>query len=486
VEELAGIVLLAIPVLDRSSVPAEDAWDCHADGPSVVEDPVRLETRFARLGRDRIAYQTLGEGPLVLVNAPGSFSHAEVVFEDPAAMLYYRRLASFAKVIHFDRRGTGGSDPAPSDARPPWERYAQELTAVLDAAGAQQAAILAMFDVGPMAIWFAVTSPQRVAALILANTSARHLAADDYPIGIPPTVAEALRAAMEESWGTEELVRLLVPSRADDERFCRWYAKLQRATASPQTVQAFLHASYSVDARPLLPQVKAPTLVLHRREFGLVPIEHARYLAEHIGGARLVELPGADGPLVWETPELALDALQEFLTGTRGAAAPDRLLATVLFTDIVGSTQQAERLGDRRWRELLELHDQAARRWVEAFGGRLVKTTGDGILATFDSPARAIRCAAALVEDLGGLGIQLRAGLHTGEIELRNGDGGDIGGIAVHIAARVMAAAAPGEILVSRTVYDLVSGSGIRLRDRGTHRLKGVQGQWQLLAVTAP
>ena len=448
---------------------------------------MRLETRFARLGRDRIAYQTLGEGPPVLVNAPGSFSHADVVLEDPAAVLYYRRLAAFAKVVHFDRRGTGGSDPTPpSDARPPWERYAEELTAVLDAADVEQAAILAMFDVGPLAIWFAATNPHRVAALILANTSARHLAAADYPIGIPPQVAEALRAAMEEFWGTEELVRLLVPSRADDERFCRWYAKLQRATASPQTVQAFIQDSYSVDARPLLPRVKAPTLVLHRREFGLVPIEHGRYLAEHIGGARLVELPGADGPLVWETPELALDVIQEFLTGARRAVAPDRLLATVLFTDIVGSTQQAERLGDRRWRELLELHDQAARRWVEAFGGRLVKTTGDGILATFDSPARAIRCAAALAEDLGGLGIQLRAGLHTGEIELRNGDGGDVGGIAVHIAARVMAAAAPGEILVSRTVHDLVTGSGILLRDRGIHRLKGVQGQWQLLAVTAP
>jgi class 3 adenylate cyclase len=225
--------------------------------------------------------------------------------------------------------------------------------------------------------------------------------------------------------------------------------------------------------------------VLHRREFGLAPIEHGRYLAEHIGGARLVELPGADGPLVWETPELALDAIQEFLTGARGAAAPDRLLAAVLFTDIVGSTQQAGHLGDQRWREPLEPHDQA-RRWVEAFGGRLVKTTGDGILATFDSPARAIRCAVALAEDLGGLGIQLRAGLHTGEIELRNGDGRDVGGIAVHIAARVMAAAAPGEVLVSRTVHDLVSGSGIRLQDRGTHWLKGVQGQWQLLAVTAP
>jgi class 3 adenylate cyclase len=450
----------------------------------VVEGRVRLETRFARLGRDRIAYQTLGEGPLVLVNAPGSFSHADVVLEDPAAMLYYRRLASFAKVVHFDRRGTGGSDPTPpSDARPPWERYAEELTAVLDAAGVEQAAILAMFDVGPMAIGFAAANPDRTAALILANTSARHLAADDYPIGIPSAVAEALRAAMEEHWGTEELVRLLVPSRADDQRFCRWYAKLQRAIASPQTVQAFLHASYSVDARPLLPQVQAPTLVLHRRQFQLVPIEHGRYLAEHLRGARLVELPGADGPLVWETPELALDVIQEFLTGAHRTVEPDRLLATVLFTDIVGSTQQAGQLGDQRWRELLELHDQAARRWVETFGGRLVKSTGDGILATFDSPARAIRCAAALAEDLGELGIQLRAGLHTGEIELRHGD---VGGIGVHIAARVMAAAAPGEILVSRTVHDLVTGSGILLRDRGTHRLKGVQGQWQLLAVTAP
>jgi class 3 adenylate cyclase len=445
---------------------------------------VQLETRYARLGRDRIAYQTVGEGPLVLVNAPGSFSHADVVFEDPAAVLYYRRLASFAKVIHFDRRGTGGSDPTPADTRPPSELYVEELTAVLDAAGVERAAILAMFDVGPMAISFAATNPDRTTALILANTSARHLAADDYPIGIPPQVAETLRAAMEEHWGTEELVRWLVPSRADDQRFRRWHAKLQRAITSPQTVQAFIRASYTVDARPLLPQVQAPTLVLHRRHFGLVSIAHGRYLAERIPDAKLVELPGADGPLVWETPELALDAIEEFLTGVRREGEPERLLATVLFTDIVASTQHAGQLGDQRWRELLDLHDQTARRWVEAFRGRLVKSTGDGILATFDSPVRAIRCALALAEDLRGLGIQLRAGLHTGGIELR--DDGDVGGIGVHIAARVMAAAEPGEILVSRTVHDLVTGSGIALQDRGTHRLKGVQGDWQLLAVEGP
>jgi class 3 adenylate cyclase len=441
---------------------------------------VQLETRYARLGRDRIAYQTLGEGPLVLVNAPGSFSHADVVFEDPAAVLYYRRLASFARVIHFDRRGTGGSDPAPPDARPPEELYIEELTAVLDAAGVERAAILAMLDVGPMAISFAASNPERAAALILANTSARHLAADDYPIGIPPEVAETLRAAMEESWGTEELVRWLVPSRADDQRFRRWHAKLQRAITSPQTVQAFIRTSYTVDARPLLTKVRAPTLVLHRRRFQLVPIEHGRYLAAHIPGAKLVELPGADGPLVWETAELALDAIEEFLTGVRRAVGPERLLATVLFTDIVASTHQATRVGDRRWRELLDLHDQAARRWVEAFGGRLVKTTGDGILATFDSPLRAIRCSVALAEDLRELDIQIRAGLHTGEIELRDGD---VGGIGVHIAARVMAQAEPGEVLVSRTVHDLLAGSDITLQDRGTHRLKGVQGDWQLLAV---
>jgi hypothetical protein len=232
-----------------------------------------------------------------------------------------------------------------------------------------------------------------------------------------------------------------VPSRADDDRFRRGHAKLQRAITSPQTVQAFLHASYAVDARPMLPQVQARTLVLHRRQFGLMPIEHGRYLAEHIPGAKLAELPGADGPLVWETHDLALGAIEEFLTGVRRAVEPERMLATVLFTDIVGSTQRAGQLGDQRWREVLEVHDQMARRWAEMFGGRLVKTTGDGILATFDSPMRAIRCAVALTEDVRGLGIEIRAGLHTGEIELRDQD---VGGIGVHIAARVMTAAGHG------------------------------------------
>jgi len=235
------------------------------------------------------------------------------------------------------------------------------------------------------------------------------------------------------------------------------------------------------DVRPVLPLVQVPTLVLHRRDFGLVPIAHGRYLAEHIAGARLVELPGSDVDLTWETPELALDAIQEFLTGVRRSAEPNRVLATVLFTDIAASTEQAARLGDRRWRELLEVHDELARRLVEQFGGQLVKTTGDGILATFDGPGRAIRCAAALRDELAGIDLQIRAGLHTGEIELR---GGDVGGIAVHIAARVMAAAAPGEILTSSTVRDLVVGSDIAMTDRGPHHLKGVDGTWQLFTAS--
>ena len=273
---------------------------------------------------------------------------------------------------------------------------------------------------------------------------------------------------------------MLAPSRAGDPRFLHWFAKWQRASASPKVAQMFLRAMAEIDVRSVLPLVQAPALILHRREFGLVPLAHGRYLADHIRGARLVELPGSDVDLSWETPELALDSIQEFLTGVRGGAEPGRVLATVLFTDIVGSTERAARLGDRRWRGLLEVHDELAGRLVEQFGGQLVKMTGDGILATFDGPGRAIRGAAALADELAGIGLQIRAGLHTGEIELRDGD---IGGIAVHITARVMAAAEPGQILTSRTVHDLVVGSDIAMDNLGTRPLKGVDGTWQLFAA---
>jgi class 3 adenylate cyclase len=449
----------------------------------VTEAVARPETKYAWLGRDRIAYQVLGQGPPDLVMTTGSFGHVDMAWEDPGIALFLRTLASFARLIQFDRRGTGASDPLPLDSLPPWESYTQDLTAVLDEVGSQQAALLAQLDASPMALFFAGTRPDRTRALVLANATAKFLAADDYPIGVPAEVAEAFLAQLDQLWGTEAMAAMFVPSRADDQRFCRWLARFQRTIASPRAVQSFLRASFEMDARPILPLIQAPTLVLHRRDFPLIPISHGRFLAEHIPGATLIELEGTEQSLFWETPELALDHVEQFLTGVRRVVQPTRMLSTVLFTDIVGSTQRAGELGDRRWRELLNVHDELTRRLVEEFGGRLVKTTGDGILATFDGPGQAIHCAVALRDELASIGVDLRAGLHTGEVELREDD---VGGIAVHIAARVMAAAGQGEILVSRTVRDLVAGSDVTLEDRGMYLLKGIDGDWQLLAVSRP
>jgi class 3 adenylate cyclase len=440
---------------------------------------VQPETRYAWLGQDRIAYQVLGEGPPDLVMAAAVT--VDVAWEDPGVALFLRSLASFSRLILFDRRGVGASDPPPPDPLPPWESYVEELAVVLDEVGSERAAILAEVETTPAAIFFAGTRPERTSALILVHASAKYVASDDYPIGIPREIAEALLAQVDQLWGTDAMAAMFVPSRAGDERFRRWWAKLLRTGASPRAAQALLRAATEGDTRPLLPLIQAPTLLLHRRDFQLLPIEHARYLVEHIPGARLVELPGADMSVIWDTPELVLDLIEEFLTGVRRIPEPKRVLATVLFTDIVGSTERATRLGDRRWRELLEMHDEAARRVVEEFQGQLVKTTGDGILATFDGPGRGIRCAAALRDELRGIGLQIRAGLHTGEVELRDGD---VGGIAVHLAARVMATAGSGEIFTSRTVRDLVVGANIAVEDRGPHVLKGIEGAWQLFAVT--
>jgi class 3 adenylate cyclase len=458
----------------------EASWSI---GAFAMEAAVQPETRYARLGADRVAYHVLGEGPPDLVMTTGNYSHVDMVWEDPGIALFLRTLASFSRLIVFDRRGTGASDPLPPGALPPWEAYAQDLTAVLDAVGSQQAALLAQLDASPMALFFAGTRPERTGALILVNAAAKFQADDDYPIGVPAAVAEALLAQFDQLWGTEAMAAMFAPSRAGDQRFCRWFARFQRAIASPRVVQAFLRANLEMDARPILPLIQAPTLVLHRRDYQFIPLANGRYLAEHLPGARLVELAGTEQSLFWETPQLALDHIERFLTGVRRVAPPTRMLATVVFTDIVGSTQQAGELGDRRWRELLNVHDELTGRLVEEFGGRLVKTTGDGILATFDGPGRAIHCAVALKEELAGIGVQLRAGLHTGEVEVRDDD---VGGIAVHVAARVMAAAKPDEILVSRTVRDLAAGADITLEDRGMYLLKGIDGDWQLHAVARP
>jgi class 3 adenylate cyclase len=446
----------------------------------VPEPAVPPQTRYARVGPDRLAYQVLGQGPPDLVLTIGRFSHVDIAWDDPQTALLLRRLASFCRLVRFDRRGTGASDPLPPGPLPAWEAYAEELVAVMDAVGSQRAALLVTGpQAGAMALFFAATRAERTAALILVDATARYLAADDYPIGLPPEAAEAIVARTEELWGTEAYTGIFAPSRADDEWFRRWSARLQRAMASPRVVQASARTMLEVDVRSILPQVQAPTLVLHHRDLQVLPAAHGRYLAEHIGTARLVELPG-DQMLWWDQPDVVLEVVEEFLVGARHSVEPTRVLATVLFTDIVGSTRRAADLGDRRWRELLDVHDQLAGRLVGQWGGRLVKTTGDGVLATFDGPGRAIGCAATLRDELGEIGVQVRAGLHIGDVELR---GDDVGGIAVHIAARVMATAGAGEIIVSRTVHDLVTGSEIVLQDRGSQRLKGVEGDWQLFAV---
>jgi class 3 adenylate cyclase len=440
------------------------------------------DTQYARVDRERVAYQVLGDGPPDLLISAGTYGSIDLDWEDPMVAGMYRRFASFSRLIRFDRRGSGASDPLPLEALPSWESYVDEVVAVMDAAGSERAAIMGVFDAGPMATLFAATRPDRTVALILANTSARILASDDYPSGATSAAAEAVIDRVERTWGTEEQARMQVPSRASDERFRRWFARYTRSIAGPTAVRAYLRAMLDADARSVLSSVHVPTLVLHRKDYPLFRIEHGRYLAEHIEGARFFEIPGSDGPLPWENADLVVDLIEEFLTGVRRGVDPGRAVSTVLFTDIVRSTERAQELGDERWLELLNLHDEAAHRLAEAFRGRVIKTTGDGVLATFDGPRRGIGASVALREELHRIGLEIRSGIHTGEVELRDQD---VGGMAVHIAARVMSAAAPGEILVSRTLRDLIVGSEVRLEERGGHTLKGIEGDWELFAVVA-
>lgn len=436
---------------------------------------------YAQLGEQRIAYQLIGDGPIDLVITVGFWGSFDVEWENPAVRLFYQRLASFSRVIRFDRRGTGGSDPLPLDALPPWEAFAEEIESVMDAAGSEQAALMAIDDAGP-ALLFASTRPHRARALVLFNTTARIIVADDYPIGLTQMEYEAMGQAISEEWGTssEAAARYFYPSHASDPRFLQWLTKLQRAITSPTAVFQYAMASAEADARPLLSSVHVPTLVLHRVDSEFPPLEHGRYLVEHIEGARLIELPGGDNFPYFDHAESTLSAVEGFLIGTQRQAVTDRVLASVLFTDIVDSTRRAEEIGDHQWKALLDLHDDLSDQVATSYGGRVVRSTGDGVLATFDGPGRAIRAADELRERLDLIDLSIRAGIHTGEVDLR---GEDVGGIAVHLAARVMAEAGPGEILVSSTVRDLVAGSGITFVDRGMYSLKGLEGDWQLYAV---
>jgi class 3 adenylate cyclase len=437
------------------------------------------ETRYARSGDVHIAYQVFGAGDLDVVLVPGYVTHIELAWEHEATARFLEALASFARVIAFDRRGSGLSDPVAE--APTLEQRMDDVRAVMDAAGSERAALVAFSEGVPMSILFAASHPERVQALVCSGGMARATYADDYPWGTP---AEALVEAGFElilpSWGDGSLVEIAAPTQADNPETRAFFGRMQRATASPGMMTGLARMFIELDVRDVVPTIHVPTLVLHRVHDRLVNVRHGRWLAEHLPDAKLVELAGDDHVPWYERPEEWLGEVQEFLTGMRAEPEQERVLVTVLFTDIVDSTRTAAELGDHRWREVLERHQRTVRAALARFGGREVKTTGDGFLATFDGPARAIRCARAIIDGCAEAGVRLRAGLHTGECEVM---GDDIGGIAVHIASRVSGLAGPGEVLVSRTVKDLVVGSGIGFADRGTHTLKGVPDSWQLLAV---
>ncbi len=438
------------------------------------------DTRYARSGDLHIAYQVVGEGPIDLVYVPSWISQVEHYWDEPVVAGYFERLASFSRLIMFDRRGSGLSDPVPS--APTLEEQIDDVVAVMDAAASEQAAIFALLDGGSMAALFAATHPERTNALVLYEAMARTSWAEDYPWAPRHEEREAsLRDAI--SWGDGSRVAALSPGAAENPRVRAWFARLERLSASPGTAIKLMRMNGEIDVRAVLPSIQAPTLVLHRPDDGLVDVRHSRYLAEHIPGARYVELPGEETLVFGSDADGELDEIEEFLTGVRPVRDPERILATVMFSDIVDSTSRAAELGDRRWRDLLDLIDRSIGQELSRFRGRTVKSMGDGFLATFDGPARAIRCATSIgAVAQAQFGLQIRSGLHTGEIEVM---GSDVGGIAVHIGARVGATAAPGEVLVSGTVKDLVVGSGIRFEDRGERELRGVPGQWRLWAVTA-
>ena len=432
-------------------------------------------TRYARRGDADIAFQVIGDGPIDLVIVPGFISHVELFWTTPGYAEFMERLASFSRVIVFDKRGTGLSDPPAGF--PTLEERMEDVRAVMDAAGSERAALLGFSEGGPMSILFAATYPERTTALVLYGTFAAFADGDDMGSFLRVETAVA-------NWGSGSIVDVFAPSVAGGAIQHRMMGVIERASASPGMARMLVSACREIDVRDVLPSVSAPTVVLHRRDECL-PISAARKMAAGIPGARMIELDGVDHvPWVGDVDTL-VGHVEEFLTGTRHEPRSQRALATLLFTDIVGSTEHASRLGDGRWRDLLRDHHATVRAVLSRYGGREVNTTGDGFLAVFDGPARAIRCASAIVDAVGRLGIEVRAGVHTGECELI---GQDVGGVAVHIAARVSGAAGPGEVLVSSTVKDLVLGSGLSFADRGRTVLKGVPGDWQLYLVlnTAP
>jgi class 3 adenylate cyclase len=439
------------------------------------------ETRYVAVGDAEVAYRVVGDGPFDLLYFFGLSSHVDALMDDPRLRPLTDGLASFSRLIFFDRRGTGASDHLARNAMPAWEEWADDVRAVLDAAGSDRDAIFAAQDAGPIASMFAALQPERVSALILVNTSPRYLRADDYPIGMSQDRVDAMVELVGSLWGTEEFLSVINPGRADDAEFVRTAARRLRAAATPHNAAAQLrYIMESLDVRSVLPLIQAPTLVLHTSHNPWVRVDHGRYLADHIPGAKFVEVPGHGVGLDARESALVLEEIVEFLTGERPAVDLDRVLTTVLFTDIVASTEHLTSLGDRRWSTTLDAHERAVREQLRRFRGREINTTGDGFTACFDGPGRAIACATSITQAAHALGIEVRAGLHTGECEVR---GDDIAGLTVHVAARIEPLAAPGEVLVSATVKDLVAGSGIEFVDKGDHHLKGIPTTWRLFAV---
>jgi pimeloyl-ACP methyl ester carboxylesterase len=436
------------------------------------------ETRYARSGDVNIAYQVVGERPLDLVLVPGWLSNIEVFWEEPSVVRFFERLTSFSRLILFDKRGTGLSDRV-GDV-PNLETRMDDVRAVLDAVGSQRAALLGYSEGGPMCALFAATYPDRTAALIMVGSYARRTWAPDYEFGLSEQEGTDFADAITHGWGGPVGLEIRAPSMASDPGFRDWWARYLRLSGSPNTALLVLRMNAEIDVRSILPAIRVPTLIVHNAGERTIPVEAGRYLAKHITGAKYAELPGVDHLPFAGNADAIVDEIEEFLTGARRGAELDRVLATVLFTDIVDATRKATEVGDRRWRDLLSAHHSAVREEIARFRGREIDTAGDGFLAAFDGPARAVRAASAIRHNIKRLGLSIRAGLHTGECEVM---GDKLSGVAVHIGARIAGLAAASEVLVSSTVRDLVAGSGLRFEDRGMHALKGVPGDWHLYAA---
>lgn len=436
------------------------------------------DIRFVRSGGVDIAYHVVGDGPVDLVYVEGAFTHLEVAWELPQYRRWCESLAEFTRLIRFDKRGLGMSDRVPGATT--LEERMDDIRAVMDAVGSERAAVMGESEGGPLSMLFAAAHPERTVGLVLQGAEVRERRDAEWPWGEgTDEEAEAYYASIPERWGRGNGFKLLVPSVGDVEWGRAWFGRLAQHAATPAAWEAFARMAFDIDVRHVASTINVPTLIVHAIEDQICHVENARFLARTIRGARYVELEGGDH-VPWFEPDVVIAEIREFLTGKREASTVDRVLATVLFTDLAGSTEQAAELGDRRWRDLVEQHHAAVRRELGRFDGREVDTAGDGFFATFDGPARAIRCAQAIIEAVRPLGLDVRAGLHTGEVEVADGK---VAGIAVNIGARVAARADTGEVLVSSTVKDLVAGSGIEFDDRGTAALKGVPGEWRLFAV---